>query len=83
MGLFDFVRSVSMARDGLDAEVSNVKLRLVSDHGWSATCADAFCFDNKRNYNRILHMRTMLQYPVGNVAEEIHRGAVSSGFKIR
>ena len=59
MGFTDWLRDVATARDQLDIEVFRVASELQQSFGWTESQAEAFCFENKRNYYRIVHMRLM------------------------
>lgn len=83
MGIGNFLLRITMARDQLDSPVYAVTLELEEKHGWSEDRADEFCFKNKGNKKRILHMSNMLLQSTEQIASQVHAGAVSSGYNFK
>jgi hypothetical protein len=83
MGIGNFLSRIGAARDQLDSQVYAVVYALEKEHDWSQHRAYEFCMKDKGNKKRILHMSNMLRQSAGQIANQIHAGAVSSGYNIR
>ena len=83
MGIGNFLRGITAARDELDSQVYVVIFKLEEKHGWSHDRAHEFCMKDKGNKKRILHMKHALLQTFDQITDQIHAGAVASGYSVK
>lgn len=83
MGIGNFLRGITAARDDLDGQIYAVIFKLEEKHGWSQDRAHDFCMKDKGNRKRIFHMKHMLLQSFDQIADQIHAGAIASGYSIK